>query len=87
VGADPIENAQTVDWSVQGIYFRTLSASEDLTLDYTSVVRFLEDKPQKVGRWEDMVRTGRLTRQNHQACCGQRGPPAWWGGAERWCRV
>ena len=48
VGADPIEMAQVVDWSVQGIYFRTLTVAESFTNDFNNVVEFVEDKPQVV---------------------------------------
>ena len=48
VGADPIENAQVVDWSIQGIYFRTMTVAEEFTKDFDNVIQFLEDKPEKV---------------------------------------
>lgn len=46
VGADPIEMAQVVDWSVQGIYFRTYTVAHEFTTSFDKVVEFVEDKPE-----------------------------------------
>jgi hypothetical protein len=48
VGADPIENAQVVQNSVQGIYFRTMTLPAEDSNDFTNAIAFLEDKPTKV---------------------------------------